>query len=396
MDYSLMKNSRTSDQNAPITPSICRNARKPASGGILTFLARSARAGRAARHLMPSVTSILLMTALLVGLSTGTGTLPDENSLPAVSDSQTAAETSAVGGPDLLPPESDYQDDLIFGRSNDIDSNIDYETGTDYELDITADSWPEFATPTVQPSPMPTYYPQMMDIKGIPQEGMSIEDFIPCQNKCYVKVREANVRELPNTDAKILLKLTMGDIVTELGKGLFWSKIETKNGITGFVLSSLITTDVVLKPTPTPKPRLRPRITPSPVGSTLTAAQKQAIIDLARSCLGIRYHYGYATPSEGFDCSGFTCYIYKTLFNITLPRSAKDQSKAGVAVRRSEIEVGDIICFDWDYPRGVCDHVGIYIGGGHYIHAAYSKGKVLESVIDFSSNPVISIRRIIH
>jgi cell wall-associated NlpC family hydrolase len=148
---------------------------------------------------------------------------------------------------------------------------------------------------------------------------------------------------------------------------------------------------------PTPSP------TPFPVGSSLTEEQKQAMIDLARSLIGSKYVYAAMSPSVGFDCSGFTSYIYKTLFGIILPRSSRDQIKAGIAVTSSEIQIGDIICFDWFYSDGICDHVGLYVGGGKYIHASSSdrtyypdSGAVKESTIDFARNPVISIRRIIH
>jgi cell wall-associated NlpC family hydrolase len=383
----LMKNDRTTDQQAPIVPSACRRAHKPASGGSLVLLSRLTRAGRSARRFMPALLSLLLMTALLIQLSTG---MAPDSQLAGNTTSGTSADSGALPtGQSLLPPETDYQDDLLFSRSSDIDS----KKGTAEAIDLSIDSWPDPTEPELEVSPIPTFYPQLMDIKGIPQEGMPAEDFIPLENTCYVKVKEANVREQPNTAAEILVKLTMGDIVTQTGEGLFWSSIKTASGLEGFVLSSLITTDVVKKPTPTPKPR--PRITPGPVGSTLTSDQKKAIVTLARSLLGVRYHYGGNTPIEGFDCSGFTCYIYKTLFRITLPRSAHDQARAGVAVRKSDIEIGDIICFDWDSPRGV-DHVGLYIGGGHYIHAAYHKGEVLESVLNLSSDPIVTIRRIIH
>jgi cell wall-associated NlpC family hydrolase len=144
-------------------------------------------------------------------------------------------------------------------------------------------------------------------------------------------------------------------------------------------------------------------VTPSPVGSTLTTEQKQAIVDLARSLIGQPYVFASATPTVGFDCSGVTYYIYKTLFAIKLPRISRDQANFGVPVSVSEIEIGDILCFDWSYNDGICDHVGIYIGGGKYIHASSSdrtyypdRGAVKEATLVIGKSPLISIRRIIH
>ena len=158
-------------------------------------------------------------------------------------------------------------------------------------------------------------------------------------------------------------------------------------------------------PTAVPTPTLTPvpTATPSPVGSTLTSEQKQAIVNLARSLIGQPYVFASATPGVGFDCSGVTYYIYKELFAIKLPRISRDQANYGVPVASTDLEVGDILCFDWSYNDGICDHVGIYIGGGKYIHASSSnrtyypdRGAVVEATLVIGKSPLIAIRRIIH
>ena len=95
------------------------------------------------------------------------------------------------------------------------------------------------------------------------------------------------------------------------------------------------------------------------------------VVAYAKQFLGCKYVYATAGPKT-FDCSGFTTYVYKH-FGYKLNRVANDQQKNGVAVKKSDLQPGDILCF-----RG---HVGIYIGGGKFIHAENSRtGVVISSV----------------
>ena len=264
-------------------------------------------------------------------------------------------------------------------------------------------------TPTASPaptaSPTPSPYPLVYDAGGVPQEGMPTEDFIADGSTWYTQSSKVNMRQLPNTGSGIVAKLVMGDAVIRLSHGLHWSFVQNDDGLTGYVLTSLMSPQFVARPTPSPTPTPKPTKSPAPTplpttapaapGSVLTDEQKAQIVELARSCLGVKYVYA-SESMDGFDCSGLTTYIYQELFGITnLPRSARGQATAGKAVTRDSIEIGDIICFDWSGNDGICDHVGIYIGGGQYIHASYSKGLVLEATLK-SSSPVVSIRRIIY
>ena len=99
----------------------------------------------------------------------------------------------------------------------------------------------------------------------------------------------------------------------------------------------------------------------------------QEIADYALQFLGYRYVYGGSSPS-GFDCSGFTSYVYKQ-FGYKLNRSASDQLDNGVAVSRSELQPGDLVIF----KKGSSSHVGLYIGNNQFIHASTSKVGVIIS-----------------
>lgn len=86
------------------------------------------------------------------------------------------------------------------------------------------------------------------------------------------------------------------------------------------------------------------------------------IVNFAYKYLGTPYVFG-ATGPDTFDCSGFTSYVYRHAAGIEIGRTTWDQAGSGRAVSQSELQPGDLV---FTYDLG---HVGIYVGGGSYIHA---------------------------
>jgi cell wall-associated NlpC family hydrolase len=95
------------------------------------------------------------------------------------------------------------------------------------------------------------------------------------------------------------------------------------------------------------------------------AARYSQVVGIALQYLGIPYVWGGASPSAGFDCSGFVQYIYAQV-GVYLPHHAASQYNYGVPVSREQLAPGDLVFFDG------LGHVGIYIGDGQFVHAPHT------------------------
>jgi len=118
------------------------------------------------------------------------------------------------------------------------------------------------------------------------------------------------------------------------------------------------------------------------------------VIKLAKSYQGVPYTWGGTSPS-GFDCSGFTHYVF--LQNgITIPRTSAAQYNSGTWVHKSQLKPGDLVFFT-TYKAGA-SHVGIYIGNNKFIHASSGAGKIVVSDMDntYYKSHYVGAKRVIY
>lgn len=107
----------------------------------------------------------------------------------------------------------------------------------------------------------------------------------------------------------------------------------------------------------------RPQNTPNRGQGTVSgSASGNAIVNYAYQFLGLPYIYGGSTPA-GFDCSGFTSYVYRHAAGVEIGRTTWTQAKSGRRVAYSEMQPGDLV-FTSNYG-----HVGIYVGNGQFVHS---------------------------
>lgn len=127
---------------------------------------------------------------------------------------------------------------------------------------------------------------------------------------------------------------------------------------------------VYIKVTPSPTP------VPTPHVPSSTYRKGEDVVEFAKQYLGYNYAYGEESPEKGFDCSGLVYYVYQQ-FGYSMNRTSNAMATDGVHVEPSDIEPGDVLCF---YTSGkYMGHVGIYIGGGEYIHSQDSATGVVIS-----------------
>lgn len=201
----------------------------------------------------------------------------------------------------------------------------------------------------------------------------------------YVNSQSVNLRQKADKTSQVIKSLTLNTKVTVLSSTNGWAYVDV-NGTKGYIAENLLTS--TKKETSRSGLTTREQKTTSTTESTTTnttsnantttsnttaSASASSVVSYAKQYLGCKYVYGGTSPS-GFDCSGFTQYVYKH-FGVNLNRTAAAQYSNGQSV--TNLQAGDLVMFG----KSGINHVGIYIGGNTFIHAANpSKGVRTDSM----------------
>ncbi len=225
-----------------------------------------------------------------------------------------------------------------------------------------------------------------------PQENTShsannetVAQEVTSQTTGKINVETARVRASASTSAEAVNVLDYGDEVTISAEEGDWYKISSGN-ITGYVSKKLVT------------------ITNNKEDDNITSRSLSqdrgingnSVVEFAKQYLGYAYILGGKTPATGFDCSGFTQYVFAH-FEYQLANTASDQTNVGREIAREDLKEGDLILF-YDEGKTKIGHTGIYIGNGDFIHAANPKrGVVIDNVNSNSyyNERYVTARRII-
>lgn len=159
-----------------------------------------------------------------------------------------------------------------------------------------------------------------------------------------------NVRKKASTDAKVIGKLKFGAIVEVVETGSEWTKIEFEDR-NAYVATEFLSPDLTSTTS-----------FPTEVNSEDVAR----LTEIFEPLLSTPYVSG-GTTTNGFDCSGFTSYVFNQL-GVTLPRTSEDQFRGGQEVSLDEAKPGDLLFYD-SLGKGKVSHVAIYLGNGTVVHA---------------------------
>lgn len=192
-----------------------------------------------------------------------------------------------------------------------------------------------------------------------------------------------NFRAAAKSSAAKLDTIPNGAKVEILSDANGWSNI-LYNNINGYVSSKYLVTGEIAS-----------RSSVERTGDQTSTAE--ALLDYAKKYLGVPYVYGGAS-ARGFDCSGFTQFVYAH-FGYKLPRTATAQAASSlcVSVAKADLIPGDLVFFKLPSSSKKIGHVGIYVGGGKFIHASSPGDDVKYDSLSSSyySRNYVTARRII-
>ncbi|MBX2939509.1 MAG: C40 family peptidase [Ferruginibacter sp.] len=105
-----------------------------------------------------------------------------------------------------------------------------------------------------------------------------------------------------------------------------------------------------------------------------------------------RYRFG-GTTKKGVDCSSFTLQLFRDVYQISLPRTARQQYEISIKVNEEEMQEGDLVFFN---TRGGISHVGVYLVNGYFVHASSSRGVMVSNIREpYFSKRFLGARRIV-
>ncbi|RNB84514.1 DUF1175 family protein [Brevibacillus fluminis] len=183
-----------------------------------------------------------------------------------------------------------------------------------------------------------------------------------------------NVRSAPDIDSKIVDKLSFGTTVHIVDYGQEWTRISYKD-IEGFVATQFLSVKSASGDTAA--------VTPSKMDA-------DKLQDIIAPLMKTRYVLG-GTTTDGFDCSGFTSYVFQQ-FGVKLARTSDEQFQGGTEVPFEQAQPGDLLFYD-SLHKGKVSHVAIYLGDGMIVHANGDDVRLEKEIYMHKIYPFYGVKR---
>ncbi len=194
----------------------------------------------------------------------------------------------------------------------------------------------------------------------------------------HVTVEATFLRSGPSLNEPKVARVETGSPVQGVVRIGNWLYVRLAGGAEGWIHANLLAPShgavAGAKPEPQPAGAAEPakKTAAAPAAAEISPPRQRflradSVVRTALSFRGTPYRMG-ATGRGAFDCSGFTHYLFAQEGS-PLPRTAAAQYQKGAPVAKSQLRPGDLVFFKNTYKRGV-SHVGIYIGGGSFVHAS--------------------------
>ena len=204
-----------------------------------------------------------------------------------------------------------------------------------------------------------------------------------------VSTDRLNARTEPSTDAKIWTQISKEERYNVVSQLDGWVEIEldTGDGDSGESADNayISTRDNNVEV----RYALNEAIKFSPLEekANQSASLRSQVVNYALQFVGGRYVWGGNDPHTGADCSGFVRYVLSHVAGVGLPRTSREQAKAGRSIKSSEMRPGDLIFYT--NSKGTVNHVAMYIGNGQIVHAASRRSGIKISTWNYRTPKTI-------
>lgn len=204
-----------------------------------------------------------------------------------------------------------------------------------------------------------------------------------------VNTDKLNVRSEPSTDSKIWTQISKEDRYSVVSQLDGWVQIELDTGDS----ESTESADKAFIATRDNNVEVRYalaeaiKFSPLEEKANQQASLRNKVVNYALQFVGNRYVWGGTNPNTGADCSGFVQYVLRNAAGVSLPRTSREQAKAGRAIKSSEMRPGDLIFYT--NSGGTVNHVAMYIGNGQIVHAASRKSGIKISTWNYRTPKTI-------